>query len=221
MTAVPSSPLVFPVGQFLGAQHLEEGRPPSWWEVRVGWQPRTLDSEDEFVTWSVAHGLTDRIDRQPWTRQVLETVLAGEAGLPDPAGLIDGLLARHLLVEVPQEPAPALDLFARQHVVHPLLVGLGNTPDRFDTDAIGLVGPPPQLLVDPADFEVWQAAHLYPSLADAAVGMADLGRRAGGTADWEIDPAAVLRRIIGAMRRLIAHNCMYIDVVIDPAARFR
>jgi hypothetical protein len=123
--------------------------------------------------------------------------------------------------EVPREPGEALDLFARRHVVQPLLVGLGNAPDRFDTDAIGLVGRPPQLLADPADFEVWQVAHLYPSVADAAAGMAELGRQGGGTEDWEVEPAAVLQRVLGAMRRLIAHNCMYLDVVVDPGARFR
>jgi hypothetical protein len=221
MTSATSSPLVFPVGQFLGAQHLDVGRPPAYWNVRVGWSPERLETEDEFVAWSVAHGLTTHIDQQPWTRAVLEAVLVGEAGLAHPAGLLDSLLERRLLVEVPQEPGPALDSFARQHVVHPLLVGLGNAPDRFATDAIGLVGLPPQLLVDPGHFEVWQAAHLYPSLADAAVRMAELGRQVGGTEDWEIEPAAVLQRILQAMRRLIAYNCMYLDVVVDPAARFR
>jgi hypothetical protein len=216
-----TSPLLFPVGYLLGAQHLELGRPPAHWDVRVGWRQLQLETEDEFTTWSVAHGLTDRIDRQPWTRATLEVVLLGEAGVRDPAGLISRLLDRRLLVEVPQEPGEALDQFARRHVVQPLLVGLGNAPDRFDTDAIGLVGLPPQLLADPADFEVWQVAHLYPSIADAALGMAELGRQGGGTEDWETEPAAVLQRVLHAMRRLIAHNCMYLDVVVDAGSRFR
>ena len=221
MTAVPTSPLVFPVGQFLGARHLQPGAPPAHWDVRVGWQQLRLESEDEFIAWSVAHGLTARVERQAWTRATLEVVLQGEAGVAHAAGLVGSLLERGLLVEVPQEAGPALDQFARRHLVQPLLVGLGNAPDRFDTDAIGLVGLPPQMLADPADFEVWQVAHLYPSIADAAAGMADLGRRAGGTEDWETEPAAVLQRVLGAMRRLISHNCLYLDVVVDPAARFR
>ncbi len=208
------APLVFPVGHYMGPFHPTQGAPAKHHIVRIGWNTPKLRDEAHFNIWALAHGMPSRLGTVPWTRQVLiET--ATEAEVPAAAEILDSLEALGLIVAV----APGSDgarEFAAAYRVRPLLIGLGNTADDQVLDGIGLPGIPPLLKVRPRIFEIWQWAHLWPSIWAACEGFASV---AGQAQDADAEPAAILDFMLEALRTLIAHNAVYLDVVTSTGAR--
>src|ERR1044072_4053742 len=121
---VSSERLVFPIGHLLGSLCLDAAPDSAVYHVRLGWRDVGL-TVAEFMVWSLAHGMPERLDR-PWTVQAVVDA-AAEAG--DVSSVVEELIAKGLLAAV----APGTDEvreFASTHRVFPLVLGLGNTADE-------------------------------------------------------------------------------------------
>lgn len=212
----PDEALVFPLGHPMGAFHQHRGEPPSYWVVRLGWDSPLLGDQTTADVWTLAHGVPSRVrDGVPWTRVAVRES-AEEAGVPDCDAVLDTLIERGLVAElVPGSEQAAV--FARSHRVQSLLLGLGQPPDRPDVDGIGLLGAPPSTLVGPATYEFWQWAHLWPTLADASVGLAEMAGQAPDPVPADTDPAAVLDRSLRELHRLLSGNAVYLDRALAVA----
>ncbi|MCZ2823439.1 MULTISPECIES: hypothetical protein [unclassified Modestobacter] len=223
-TADPVHPaeeaLVFPVGHPMGAFHQHRGEPPSYWVVRLGWDSPLLGDQTTADVWTLTHGVPSRVqDGMPWTRTAVRQA-AEEAGVPDCDLVLDALIERGLVAELLPGSEPAAE-FARTHRVQSLLLGLGEPPGRPGVDGIGLLGTPASALVGPATYEFWQWAHLWPTLADAAVGLAEMAGQAPDPDPADTDPAAVLDRSFRELHRLLSGNAVYLDrsLAVADAAR--
>ncbi|MFG1922446.1 hypothetical protein [Cryptosporangium sp. NPDC048952] len=195
-----ATPMLLPVGHYLGAFHPGPGQPPSYHVVRAGWEPFRLADETELDVWGFAHGLPDA---EPFTR---ESLLAAAAEHPEADAVLDGLLDKGLVVEVVPGTEQARE-FAEQHRLQPLLLGLGHTRDD-ELDAIGVPGLVVALRATPSVLEVWEWAHLWPDLWSACEGLAEAARDSG---HGETDPAAVLTFVLDAVQTLVAHGAAYLD----------
>ncbi|MBA3278461.1 MAG: hypothetical protein H0U22_07045 [Geodermatophilaceae bacterium] len=205
-----TAPLVFPVGHYMGPFHPSQGAPAKHHIVRVGWDTPKLPDQAHFDVWALAHGLPSRTRTVRWTRQaIIET--AAEIDLPGTADILDSLAARGLIVEVTPGSDQARE-FAVQYRLRSLLIGLGNTPDDPVLDGIGLGGIPPLVKVRPRVFEIWQWAHLWPSVWAACEGLAWVAGQAGGARPEDAEPEALLDFMLEAFRTLISHNAVYLDV---------
>jgi hypothetical protein len=202
-------PLVFPLGHAMGPFHQHRGAPPSYWVVRLGWDSPLLPDQATADVWALAHGRPDRVGRAPWTRTELRRA-AREAGVEDPDAALAALVERGLVAEVEPGTAGAAE-FAATHRVQSLLLGLGELPDRSGLDGIGLLGMPALARVPLGTYEFWQWGHLWPTLTEAAAGLAEMAAQFPGHAPEEADPAAVLDRILGELHQLLSVGAVYLD----------
>jgi hypothetical protein len=209
MTAPADEPLVFPLGHGMGPFHQHRDAPPSYWVIRLGWDSPLLHEQDAADVWTLAHGTADRVHSTPWTRSVIRDV-ARQSGIADSDSVLDGLLERGLAVELTPGSAAAVE-FAGTHRVQSLLLGLGALPDRPEVEGIGLLGMPALAQVGPRGYEFWQWAHLWPTLSDAAAGLAELAAQDPGHTPDDVDPAAVLDRVFRELHTLLCGNAVYLD----------
>lgn len=204
------APVVFPVGHYMGPFHPSRNGPAKHHIVRVGWDTPKLTDEAHVDIWALAHGLLGREDVR-WTRKAI-IAAAEEAEMADAAAILDDLAGLGLIAEV----LPGTDqahMFADSYRMQSLLIGLGNSPADPAFDAIGLVGLEPVAKVRPRVFEIWQWAHLWPTLWAACEGLAYLAKKAGSTPEAS-DPEQVLDLMIEALRTLISRNAAYLDVPV-------
>jgi hypothetical protein len=202
-------PLVFPLGHAMGPFHQHRGAPPAYWVVRLGWDSPLLPDRATADVWSLAHGRPDRVGRTPWTRSELRAA-ALEAGIEDPDTVLTALVDRGLVAEVTPGTAEAT-AFAGTHRVQSLLLGLGELPDQPGSDGIGLLGMPPLARVPLGTYEFWQWGHLWPTLTEAAAGLAELAAQSPAHAPEEADPARVLDRVLRELHQLLAVGAVYLD----------
>jgi hypothetical protein len=215
MPAPSADALVFPLGHPMGPFHQHRGAPPSYWVVRLGWDSPLLPDRATADVWALAHGMPDRVHATPWTRAAVRAA-ALEAEISDLDDRLDTLIARGLVAEV-APGTPEAEEFARTHRVQSLLLGLGALPDSPGVDGIGLLGRPPLARVRPDTYEFWQWAHLWPTLSDAAAGLAEMAAQAPGATREETDPAAVLERLFRQLHTLLSGNAVYLDRSLDVA----
>ncbi len=121
-----------------------------------------LPDEGHVDIWALAHGLPNRTDTIRWTRRAIIEA-ADDADMPDAASILDSLAGLGLIVEVTRGTEQARE-FAESYRLQSLLIGLGNSPEDPVLDGIGLVGIPPVVKVRPRVFEIWQWAHLWPTV---------------------------------------------------------
>jgi hypothetical protein len=209
VTATSGAPLVFPVGHSMGPFHQHRGAPPAYWVVRLGWDSPLLPDQATAQVWALAHGLPDRVGRLPWTREELCRA-AQEAGVESPGPVLDALLERGLAVEVAPGTPQAAE-FAGTHRVQSLLLGLGELPDSPGLDGIGLLGVPALARVPLATYEFWQWGHLWPTLTEAAAGLAEMAARSPAHAPEEADPERVLDRVLRELHQLLSVGAVYLD----------
>ncbi|MGI8720968.1 MAG: hypothetical protein ACR2JG_01935 [Geodermatophilaceae bacterium] len=214
-----ADPLVFPVGHYMGPFHPSRNGPAKHHIVRVGWETPKLPNEEHVDIWALAHGLPTRIDTVRWTRQAIIDA-ANDAEMPDPAGILDSLADLGLITEVTPGTEQARE-FADSYRLQSLLIGLGNNPDDPVLDGIGLVGIAPIVKVRPRVFEIWQWAHLWPTVWAACEGLAYVAGQVEGSNPDAADPEKVLDLMFDAMRTLISRNAAYLDVTISPPAASR
>lgn len=210
-------PLIFPVGHYLGPFHPKRNQPPRHHIVRVGWDTPKLTDEAHVDIWALAHGLPDRVDAVRWTRQAILDA-AQDAGMPDAAVILDDLAGLGLITEVHTGTDQALD-FAKGHRMQSLLIGLGNSPEDPVLDGIGLAGMAPILKVRPRVFQVWQWAHLWPTVWAACEGLAFVAGETGAGRPEDTDPVTVLDFMLEALRTLVSRNAAYLDLAVTPGDR--
>ncbi|PZA18856.1 hypothetical protein, partial [Modestobacter versicolor] len=131
-------------------------------------------------------------------------------GVEDPAAVLDALLARGLAAEVAPGTEAAAE-FTGTHRVQSLLLGLGELPDRPDVDGIGLLGMPALAQVPLGTYEFWQWGHLWPTLTEAAAGLAEMAAQAPQHEPEEADPVRVLDRLLRDLHRLLSVGAVYLD----------
>lgn len=207
--------LVFPVGHYMGPFHPKSNAPVQHHIVRVGWDTPKLPDEAHLDVWALAHGRPNAAASVRWTRQaIIDT--AAQAEIPGAAEILDTLAERGLIAEVSSGPGKARE-FAEAYRIQSLMIGLGNTPEDPVLDGIGLAGIPPVVKVRPRIFEFWQWAHLWPNLWAACEGLAWVAAQAqDGRRPEESDPETLLDFILEALRVLISHNAVYLDVATAP-----
>lgn len=206
--------LVFPVGHYMGPFHPSRDGPAKHHIVRVGWETPKLPDEEHVDIWALAHGLPARIDKVRWTRRAIMEA-AEEAEMPDAAKILDNLADLGLIAEVMPGTEQARE-FAESHRLQSLLIGLGNSPEDPILDGIGLVGMQPVVKVRPRIFEIWQWAHLWPTVWAACEGLAYVAGQVEESNPDAADPEQVLGLMLDAMRTLISRNAAYLDVAITP-----
>jgi hypothetical protein len=201
-------PLVLPLGHAMGPFHQHRGAPPAYWVVRLGWDSPLLPDQATADVWALAHGLPGR-SGTPWTRSALCRA-AAEAGIPDAGTVLTTLVERRLVAEVAPGTTAAAE-FAGTHRVQSLLLGLGELPDAPELDGIGLLGMPALARVPLGTYEFWQWGHLWPTLAEAATGLAEMAAQSPQHAPEETDPPQVLDRILRDLHGLLAVGAVYLD----------
>jgi hypothetical protein len=218
MAAAPDEPLVFPLGHPMGPFHQHRGQPPSYWVVRLGWDSPLLPDRTTADVWALAHGMPDRVHGTAWTRKAIRAA-ADEAGVPDCDTVLDTLIERGLVAEFAPGTEAAAE-FAATHRVQSLLLGLGELPDRPGVDGIGLLGMPALARVRADTYEFWQWAHLWPTLTDAAAGLAEMATQ-GPHEPAQADPAVVLDRLFRELHTLLSGHAVYLDrsLAVADAAR--
>jgi hypothetical protein len=203
----------------MGPFHQHRGQPPSYWVVRLGWDSPLLPDRTTADVWALTHGVPERVPGTPWTRSAIREA-AREAGVADCDAVLDTLIERGLAVELTPGTEAAAE-FARTHRVQSLLLGIGELPDRPGVDCIGLLGMPAVAQVRPDTYEFWQWAHLWPTLADAAVGLAEMAAQTPEHRPGDTDPASVLDRLLRELHTLLCGHAVYLDrsLVVADAAR--
>ncbi|MGI8628324.1 MAG: hypothetical protein ACR2J5_17415 [Geodermatophilaceae bacterium] len=214
-----TAPLVFPVGHYMGPFHPSRNGPAKHHIVRVGWETPKIPDEDHLDVWALAHGLPGRVDSVRWTRRAIIEA-ADEAEMPDAAAVLDNLTDLGLVVEVTPGTEQARE-FADSYRLQSLLIGLGNSPDDPVLDGIGLPGVAPMLKVRPRVFEIWQWAHLWPTIWAACEGLAYVAGRTEGATPEAADPDKVLDLMFEAIRTLVLGNAVYLDVAVNPSVESR
>lgn len=204
-----SAPLVFPVGHYMGPFHPTQGAPVQHHIVRVGWDTPKLPDQAHFDIWALAHGLPSRQGALRWTRQAIIGT-AEQADLPGAGDILDSLADLGLIVGVAPGTEQARE-FAESYRLRSLLIGLGNTAEDPVLDGIGLAGIAPLVKVRPRVFEIWQWAHLWPSVWAACEGLAWVASQTEQPSPGDAEPAALLDFMLVALGTLISHNAIYLD----------
>ena len=207
--------LVFPIGHAMGPFHQHRDAPPAYWVVRLGWDSPLLPDQATADVWALAHGRPDRVRAAPWTRTELCRA-AWDAGVAAPDTVLDALLERGLVAEVVPGTESSAE-FAATHRVQSLLLGLGELPDQPGLDGIGLLGMPALARVPLATYEFWQWGHLWPTLAEAAAGLAEMAAHSPGHPSEEADPGHVLDRMLRELPQLLAARAVYLDLSLAEA----
>lgn len=204
-----TSPLIFPVGHYLGATYSateagdgENARPENQ-IIRVEWQLRRLGRPEQMALWALAHGVPDGDGTPPWTRAAADGAARG-GGIRDTAALFDELTEMDLLVEVEPGTQDAVD-FARVYRLHSLLTGLGESVDQLGRYGIGLAGQP-VVRVDGFTYQFWQWAPACDNLWHAC----EIFARADGS-----DVLGIVARMLPALQVLISHGAAYLDEAVD------
>ena len=204
---------LFPVGHYGGLRPTTSGDEQH--VVRVGWRLHRLTA-DGFGVWVLAHGSAE-VGKGPWTREhVLE--MAETADLPAAGIHVDDLIARGLLAPVPtvaQDPAAAVS-FARSYRMQSLVVGMGNSPEQPRRHAVGVPGLGVVAMLDPDSYELWQWGGLAPTLWHSCEVRASVVTGMGGAG---LDATSALEQILGDLRRLLVHQCVYLDVAAGGARK--
>lgn len=201
----------------MGPFHPRRNEPAKHHIVRVARDTPKLPDEAHVNIWALAHGLPARLDTVRWTRQtIIDT--AEDAGMVDAAGILDNLAGLGLIAEVGPGTEQVRE-FAESYRLQSLLIGLGNAPDDPFLDGIGLVGLPPVVKVRARVFEIWQWAHLWPSIWAACQGLAWVAGQAEAATPEDADPETLLDVMLSAIRTLISRNAVYLDMARAPVAQ--
>lgn len=124
--------------------------------------------------------------------------------------IMDGLLANELVVEVTPGTPQARE-FSLRHQLHPLMLGLGNSPQKPWLYAIGFHNHP-MLTVRRGVYSLWEWAHRDDNLWEACETFAEVEKEAGGIAPELTDPQRVLTGLLAQLHRLTSSTAVYLDV---------
>lgn len=196
---------VLPVGRYLGDFYSSpNSEEPDIYEALIGDDTFQM-SRDQYRVWIAAHGAYKQGEpAPPQTRATVEKV-ARDLGAEDSEVSYKELKEAGLLTQVVPQ-GRALGQFAREYRVEPLMVGLGNSPDRLEMMQIGVPGMT-RALVSYEAYRVWAFASEYPSLWDTCVKVAE----PTGVEGLSTDPDFLLKNFFDALPALVSVNCVYIN----------
>ncbi len=197
--------VLLPIGHLLGSICYGEDAASAAYTVRRGRDDLPLPNP-EFIVWMLAHGLPDRLEL-PWTVGAVRAA-AAEAGVEDPGGVIDRLVDRGLLAAV-AVGTDEVRMFSATHQAHPLLLGIGNTPDDLGMFRVGTVDSVAVTLSLSA-YVLWSRAYLEENLLAACASLAD-DLPAAATGE---DPVELADGFLRIAHHILAVNGMYLDVVV-------
>lgn len=101
--------------------------------------------------------------------------------------------------------------FASVHRLLPLALGLGNTPEEPWLFSAGLLYQPLVSMTSPL-YDLWQWAHLSPTLWSACEEAAAVAVQAGATAQEQTDPVEVLSGLLATAPQLLAAKVACFDI---------
>ncbi|GAA4698695.1 hypothetical protein [Phytohabitans rumicis] len=166
------TPLMFPVGHYLGPDGGTSGRLAGAHRVRAGGQVRTLPGGDPYTLWLLAHGVAG--GPQPWTPA--HAFAAAEWLSTDRFHrAVEDLARRGLLLVIDPDSAEAAAM-ARSYRWHSMLHGHGMRLEWSGRYGIG-GAEGPWLLVDNLAHDIWRWAPITPTLWDACEALAPSYRR--------------------------------------------
>lgn len=207
-----TSPLILPVGHYIGAHYPHAGAELDCHVLRIGWEIHRLDSNELFGVWALAHGVPDQGTGETghWTRATLEGA-ARAAGLgAATSATLDELSGKDLVIEVDPQSPDAIE-FAQVVRLRSLLVGLGNTAEDPLHYGIGLPGGQPIMRASVLEYEVWKWGHACDSLWHVCQVLAQAGRDVDPDEPDQTDPARILTRLLPVVQNLIGHGVAYLD----------
>ncbi|GAB3161454.1 hypothetical protein GCM10027290_68340 [Micromonospora sonneratiae] len=200
------SPLLYPVGHYLGPVGESDTPLPSAHRVRVGEQVRTLPGGDPYKIWLVAHGAAG--GPTPWTPQDV----ARTAGLP--AHRFDAAMSeltdRGLLLAVDAD-LPEAEEMAGSYRWQSMLYGHGTQLGWNGLYGIG--GPSePWVLVNSLVYDVWRWTPIAATLWDACEALYESYREPFDDDDIVVDsPRAMLSQLLPSLHSLICSYAGYLD----------
>ncbi len=199
--------LLLPIGHCVGSYYGLSAADEHFHQVRVGPDVVRL-SDEQFAVWGLAHSAPGQPAGKPWDRQgVLEA--ARRLGASDAEGVLDGLVADHLIVATTPGTDDAVD-FARRHRMVPLMLGLGNTAEEPRLYAVGLAGQP-ILQMTSAVYDLFEWAHMDPDLWTACHGAAETARQVEIDDPTSTDPLRLLDALLATLHTLLGPNAVYLD----------
>jgi hypothetical protein len=214
---VIASPLIFPVGHYIGAHYAYAGAELDFHVLRVGWEIYRLETNEQFGVWALAHGVPEPGgDASEWTRPALEGA-ARAGGLAAVPAALDELMTKDLVIEVTPDTEDAVE-FARVTRTRSLLVGLGNTADDPLHFGIGLPGGDPIMQATTFEYELWKWGHACDNVWHICNVLAQVGRDVAPDDPEQADPNRVLTRVLPALQNLIAHGVIYLDEAREDLA---
>lgn len=218
MTAAPSAPapasptpLVLPIGHYVGALYPTAGGALKYHEIRIGWSTFPL-TDNEFHAWALTHGMPEEIAARPWTLDDARE-LSRRVGRSTPQAF-DDVLRREYAVEV----LPGSDdsvRFATQVRLRPLLAGIGNSAEAPLRYGLGLGGTQTVVSVDVLAYQMWTWAGVCDSLWHACRIYARAAEAVPQFGPEDQDPERVLARALPAVQVLIANGAAYLDEARD------
>lgn len=212
-----AQPLIFPIGQYVGALYHTVGTQDRDQMIMAGGQVVKV-SDDELAIWLLARGVPEEIEKGPWTRTALVET-ATQAGIATPAEVVERLSAQGLLAETYPGSQHSIE-FAEAYRLIPTMLGLGNSAKEPWLYSIGFFEQP-VLSVAPEIYRMWEWAHIDNSLWAACHAYADISKRAGATEPDETIPEQVLAGFLGATHALLTSSAAYLDLALldEPVER--
>lgn len=195
---------LYAVGQPLGVRFDPATGRSDGWEIRVGDDIVTLPADETLTVWLLCHGrLTE--DGSVVRTQADILAEAAVAEVPQAEEILRALIELGAVVRTGTDPVSLAGL-AREHRVEPMMVGLGNVPEKPESFALGIPPADVHAVVSAEVMAVWLNAHLARTLHQAVIDEAGLVGR---------EQDVVLAETIEAVSELIAIGAVYLD---QPAA---
>ncbi|MEV4628440.1 hypothetical protein AB0J90_19440 [Micromonospora sp. NPDC049523] len=209
--------VIVPVGLSMGPRYRYVRPPdptPECYEIHLGDDLVEL-TETEAAVWAAAFVDAERHAKLAVNRKSL-IQLVQSAPKPEPraAEIVEGLIARGLLVEF--DPEGNLEPVFRRHKLLPLGEGLGSTPDEPHLHRIGHQGQA-KVALPIQVFSQWSYAFLHANLWHACAFYADESEEAAaGEELLNLTPQSVARDTALNLPMMISTSCAFLDPVVAP-----
>lgn len=211
MTRPGSTPLVLPIGHYVGALYPTPGGPLKYHEIRIGWSTFQL-TESEFHAWALTHGMPEEVTARSWTLDDARE-LSRRAGRSTPDAF-DEVLRREYAVQVLPGSEESVR-FAKDCRLRPLLSGVGNTAAQPLRYGLGLGGTQMVVTVDVLAYQMWTWAGVCDSLWHACQIYARAAEAVPQFGPDDQDPERVLARALSSVQVLLANGAAYLDEARD------
>ncbi|MGW0434451.1 hypothetical protein ACWDV4_18165 [Micromonospora sp. NPDC003197] len=200
------SPLLYPVGHYLGPADGSDKPLPSTHRVCIGERVRILPGGDPYKIWLLAHGATG--GTVPWTPMDVARVAELPPHRFDTA--MAELTERGLLLAV-DAGMPEAEEMARSYRWQSMLYGHGTQLDWMGMYGIGGPGQP-WLMVNSLVHDIWRWTPIAATLWDACEALYEAYKDPFDGDDIVVDsPRAMLAQLLPSLHQLICSYAGYLD----------